>query len=317
MFTNPHHRRVARAAAWVAAFGSAVGLFVSTAVALGAGSPSSGEVTLAPISGSRSTVFNLSITPSGNCPGDATTGFRWSTFITPLTNDPATLTYTNSGNPIAPTGTTGFTGALRLHATGELINAENPGLQDGLIAVPLGISFANVGFNSLTPGDYWIGIACTKADTQAVVQTEKFWASHLRLTAADTDGFTFATVPTTSTTTTSAASTTTTVAGATSTTVVGGTTTTRASTTTTSAAGGSSTTTTGFATSTTAAFTTLPVSGGFTGGVTGGTGGGTVANTGASERLWMVIWAVLLVAFGRMAILLGRSPHAAEAPRRT
>lgn len=331
MTTGTRLRRTIRGVAILGALISAVGVCVSVASALPAGTAPAGTVTLNPSSGTSGTTFSIGFpNPPQFCPGDGVAGYRWGTFITPVTNDPAPMTYTPSGSPQGPT----FTASLRT-PEGVQIRANTPGLTDGLIAPPLSVNFANVTFGALPPGDYFVGIVCTRADQQFVVQTERFWSTTVTITAeagAGPNNFTYAIAAppaTTTTTTTTPASTTTTTTAPTSTTTT--TAPTGSTTTTTTAPGGSTTTTVASATTTTllAGTPTTTVSGGGgsfpfpSSGSGSGSGGGStfvppsgqLAATGPSETLTLVVWAVLFLAFGRMAILLGRTPKVLPASR--
>lgn len=346
--------RIARDLARVGVAVAAVGLFATVADALPAGTPSAGAISISPVSGNSDTTFSLVFgSPPQSCPGDAINSYRWGTFITPITNDPAPMTYSASGIALGPT----FTGNLR-DPIGTQVRAQNPGLGDGLIVAPTGLSFASSAFASLA-GDYWVGIACTLPDNVGVVQTVKYWSTRITITAsagAGANSFTYgaATSTTTTTTTVAAGTTTTTVPSATttsttsplgatttSTVVPGGSTTTTvpcgsaatATTTTTTTPAGSTTTTTrppGATTTTTTAptttttvpcvSTTTTVPSAITsttvrfspGGTGGSPSGSALANTGSSTT-GIVVWAVLLITFGRMALLLGRKPKVLSA----
>jgi hypothetical protein len=194
-------------------------------------------VTLDPVTGNSGTTFAMTLAPNQVCPGDANAGYLWGTFMTAATNDPAALTFTPSGFPI---GAGGFTTALRKPDGSPIVN-QNPGLTDGLLAPPSQVAFVGTTFASLPAGDYWIGLACTKADANATIQNAKYWTTKVTIAAAAGAGpynFTYAPASTAETTTT-------TVAGSTTTTIAGGTTTTTVAggTTTTTVAGGTTTTT--------------------------------------------------------------------------
>ena len=239
---SKEQRRFVFAAALVATSICSVGLVSSAVSALSAGSVAAGAVTLDPATGNSGTTFAMTLAPNQVCPGDALAGYLWGTFMTAATNDPATLTFTPSGFPI---GAGGFTTALRKPDGSPIVN-QNPGLTDGILAPPSQVAFVGATFASLSAGDYWIGLACTKADVNATIQTAKYWVSKVTITAAAGAGpynFTFAPASTATTTTTVAGATTTTVAGATTTTVAGTTTTTVAGATTTTVAGATTTTT--------------------------------------------------------------------------
>ncbi|MEQ1703605.1 MAG: hypothetical protein ABMA25_26150, partial [Ilumatobacteraceae bacterium] len=146
------------------------------------------------------------------------------------------------------------------------------------------------------PGTYNLGFACTLGAAGAG-QIDKYWNVQLTFATDNNDApskitWTVAGVQSTTTTSTTLAptsTTTTTIGGGsttTSTTVVGGTT-----TTSSTVAGATSTTAVGSGAGVT---TTIRSS-----------GGGQLAATGGSP-LPIMFWAVLLLVFGRMAILLGR-----------
>ncbi len=296
-------RDVARAGAVLSAVMLGVGLVGSlTASALPPGSAATGGQTLSVTSGNATTAWKLQLTsPNNVCPGDGLAGYKWSTYMVPAAVDAGTLTY-NSLGPIAPSGVT-FTQPL-FSSTGSPIVAKSPGLGDGLITgTPANYSFSAIATLPVPNGTYKIGYACTKDG-----QTERYWETSITVSNATASGFDFgaAASPTTTTTaaptTTAGGATTTTVAGATTTTVSGATTTTAAgattttvrATTTTTAGSGTSTTTTlagSLSPTTTIKAVTLP---------------GTFPVTGSSSSWPLAVWALLLLAFGRIAILLAR-----------
>jgi hypothetical protein len=143
-------------------------------------------------------------------------------------------------------------------------------------------TFQGAGGTAFVPdGAYNVGVSCTLNGVE-----DKFWNIVLDFKASGTNlAFTVRAAGTTPTTTTSTTSTTTTVRP-------GGTTTTTSSTTTTVRQ--TSTTTTTIATA------VLSNAGGV-----GGGGSNVLVSTGSSPTR-LIMWAVLLLAFGRMAILFGR-----------
>jgi hypothetical protein len=244
MSLNPRLRRFARDVARLATAVAAV-MFVGTVVdALPAGTPPAGAMVLNPATGDSGTSISMTFANTPQfCPGDAVANYRWTTFIVPRSTDIASMTFTPSGNPQGPP----FSSALRTAVPlGQLVRAQNPGLGDGIVIPPLAIDFANVGFSTLTPGEYTMGIACTLA-VNGVVENQKYWTVPVVITASEGAGpnnFTYAVDTAAGTTTTTVADTTTTTVpdgGTTTTTVAGGTTTTTVAggTTTTTVAGGS------------------------------------------------------------------------------
>lgn len=172
-----------------------------------------------------------------------------------------------------------------------------------LVGLPV-LSFAwtaDVGGVAFLPaGAYNIGFACTKG-TASATQMDRYWNTQITIeaSAADTPaGLTWIAVPKSTTTTTT--TTTTTASSTTTTTIAGATTTSTAAsaTTTTVRAGAATTTTISGVTSTPASNSTLFGSG-------SNTGGRTIVATGSSP-IPIALWAVLLLVFGRMALLLGR-----------
>ncbi len=296
---GPKLRRVACAAAVVGAGVSFATLLAEVGNALPAGTQPAGSITMTPASGDSGTTFALSFAaPPQFCPGDNTASYTWGTFLTPITNDPAPMTFTVSGSPIGAPAVS--TVSLR-NPAGTQLRALIPGLGDGLIVAPPSVSFQSIAFATLPAGDYWIGIACVLPDAGGVVQNTRFWAKAITITStagAGPNNFTFAaaTPPTTTTTTTTSSTTTTTLPGATTTT----TTTTTAGSSTTS----TTTTTAGSSTTSTTVFRAVASSAG--GSSSSGSGSGAVlANTGSSPTR-ILVWAILLITFGRMAVLLGR-----------
>jgi hypothetical protein len=252
--------------------------------------PSNGDpVPLA--SGTSDTVFKLSYPVGSKCPGDAANnGFRLQSYIAPVSVDLNTLGFDTNG----PTAAGSF--PLYDIATSPLVASTNLGLGDGVITTTPAFNFAVFAAapGTLAAGTYNVGLACSKSGAM-----EKFWSVKLTL-AADLSWTLADGTPGPTTTTTTAApnssptTTTTTVPkSATTTTTVpkSATTTTTTTTTTTVAASG--------ATSSTAVSSSGTSSGG---------------GTASSQRLvstgwptwWVAAWALLLLAFGRMAVLFSR-----------
>ncbi|MCU1392682.1 MAG: hypothetical protein JWM34_1110 [Ilumatobacteraceae bacterium] len=316
---NFRRRRQARNVACVGVIGSAVMLMISVAAVLGVGPSaaqaldSSGSVTLTPVAGGAPTDIAgsadfLMAPPSGAvCPGTGAAGYRFFAFIVADTVDTSTMAY-NAGGPIvaggafaAPQYTTAGDGVL------NLLPAVQPvGFIDGIPAV----SYAVYSPGAIAAGQYKVGISCTLNN-----QTVSFWQSIIKVEAdgSDPSGIkwsldTSAPAPTTVVTTTTVAPTTTlqptTTTHVGTTTTVASTSTTTGSTTTTAPAG---TTTTVVTTTTVPSGTTSTTRVASQAPVTSTTiaATGRLANTGSSP-LPIVIWAVLLLVFGRVVILLAR-----------
>ena len=250
-------------------------------------------------SGGSATVFALQAPSGAACAGDGTKGYRIQTFMVSSSVNLDTMKF-DAGGP-SPSST-GATVRIPLFSSGNPVVDVNPALTTGAIPNVGTFDFAISGFSaSLVPnGSYLMGFACTQ-DTAAGKVLDKYWTVGITITASAADvpsGFTWATGGggATTTTTTVAGATTTTVAGATTTTVVTDSTT--LDTTDTS----DTTDTTDFSTDSTES--TL-VDSGVVGDDGGSTGGGELVTTGSSP-VPTLVWGLLLLVFGRMAILLAR-----------
>ena len=322
-----HKRRMARDVARVGAADSLFMFLIASLVALGttssrvdaatnAGSvqilvPSGTPLAGQPLaSGGSATAFALTPPSGSTCTGDsATGGYRVQTYMVPVAVDPSTLTFDAAGPVPAASGA-----AYRqpmFSAVGSAFVNKTTAVSTGLLTGLPTFSFAWVGSDGtafLPAGTYNIGYACTKG-TASATQLDKFWNMQLTIVAdaQDSPSLLTWTVPTVAPTTTSTttAVTSTTAAGATTTTAAGAATTTTTARATTTTVAGATTTTLGSVT-TLASNTTLFSSGGVGGGGGGGgyNGSGIVA-TGSSP-IPIVIWALLLLVFGRMALLFGR-----------
>lgn len=284
---------------------SVVGAF--SAGALPAGSAPTEGQTMSPTSGDASTEIVLALTtPNNVCPGDTATGnFRWNMYVAANAVDAGTVTWTPgaAGAPTAPGG--GFIQTMFSKGAGSGQLSKPTAVDTGQIVGVVTVDF----LTNTIPGNgsYKVGFSCTKAPALGQpANTERFWQTTINVTEwVSATNFKWA-VGTPPTTTTVAGATTTTVAGATTTTVAGTATTTTVRPTTTTVA---ATTTTVAATTTTLAasaaptttigFTTLPATGGFN-------TGGNIPVTGPSHTLQIVLWALLVLVFGRMAVLMAR-----------
>jgi hypothetical protein len=276
-----------------------IGLLSSTASAA-----PEGALTLSPTTGNNATTEFTLTPPSGaHCTGPGTASYRWSAYIIDASIDATTLTFIGSG-PSTVAGK--YTSALLSSPDGTPWTLKNPSATPvGLISSIPPFSLApNVNGQDLVAGDYKLGFACTLS---GAVEGGHYWETVITLSSVTSTGFNWAqsTAPTTTTTlaattTTAAGTNTTTVSGATtttrpaSTTTVGGTTTTVAGATTTTS-GGATTTVAGTTTTTRAITTTIVGSG----------GSGQIATTGGAP-LPIIVWAIVLLVLGRMAILLVR-----------
>jgi hypothetical protein len=293
-------RRVARDVARAGTAVSAAMLVLTVVAALGSAEPHASAATVVnagtlslidPTSkldittGGATTAFEIKPPTGAACPGDtASGGYKVNSYLVPLTIDPATLAFNNTG----PTSATpGFVQALYTAAGSAFTNkatAPTTAIINAAFVEPFSFGVFQAAATAPTPviipdGAYNVGIACTLTGLP-----EKYWNVVIDFKASGTNlGFTIrpATTPTTTTSTTS-----------TTTTVKPGGSTTTTSTTTTTTVRPTSTT------------TTVSVASG-SGSAGGGSNGGVLVSTGSSPTRLMV-WAVLLLAFGRMAILFGR-----------
>jgi hypothetical protein len=255
-------------------------------------------------SGAGSGDFSLVLPAGAACQGSGSSGYRWETFIVDASVDPASLGYGSGPNPVG----TSYVSAL--FSLGEAVSTKFPSSNPlGLIS---GIPQLSLSELQSTPavGSYYIGIGC-----QLSGAAQDYWTTKIKIEAdtADATGLKWSvdnsSAVTTTTTTTIAATTTTTTVAATSTTVKA-TTTTAAGATTTTAAGATTTSTTVAGATTTSVAAAGPVVGTTTPSLvgssgTGGTSGTSLPSTGSSS-LPMIVWAIMLMVFGRMVVLLAR-----------
>jgi hypothetical protein len=263
-----------------------------------------GAVTLTPSSGTSATDFDITMLSGG---------YSVRTYLIPGAADPNSLTFNGSGpiavgselrKPLYDNGTNPIAGIAPSPAS----TPGGPGLVSGLPKFSFGGGVFLPG--EIPDGTYNLGIACSKGDA-GPGQLDKFWNVRITITAqadAGPAGFDFAVAADQGTTTT------TTTGDSTTTTTTGG------STTTTTAGDGSTTTTQpdGSTTTTTSAGGGTGVSGSGLGGGSGPSGASPVTPLGqlpytGGSPLPLVFWAVLLLVFGRMAMLLGKKPKVRSA----
>lgn len=114
--------------------------------------------------------FDLNFESPQHCPGDSEDGYLWQTFITPRTSSPRSLIFV-LGLPEGPAPTFGLRDTF-----GSWIRNRNPGLTDGRVIPPTQVAISGPAFRSLQPGEYWIGIACTRENNAGVTRVERYWA---------------------------------------------------------------------------------------------------------------------------------------------
>jgi hypothetical protein len=308
---NPRRRRIARdlfrSLAVMSAFMLALSVWttVSATRSPAGAATSSGSVSITPTSGSSATTFGLTFGSTPQCAGDsASGGYNWSAIMIPAAADINAVTMSATG----PNQVSGeYRTALLASPNGDTIAMQNTGIaggagQPGIIS---GIPQFTFEFNlpgEIPAGSYQVGVVCTKDGGQTL---DTYYVTGMTVTADAAGGpaeITWAEATLGgggTTTTTSAGSTTTTADGSTTTTADGSTTTTADGSTTTTADGSTSTT------------DTAQVSGGVFGGTPSAASpvstAGQLPFTGSSP-IPMVAWAVALLLFGRMAMLMGKRP---------
>lgn len=328
---HPALRRTARFASRTAAFGSAAALALSiwglstglpnaSAAAVNAGpaqvvtppdQPGGGGAPLN--SGGSATSFSLKLTPGAACTKDsANGGYRVQSYFVPSSVSPASLTFDASG-PIGHQPLYDTTGSP--YVDKQTANAD-PANGPGTIVNIATFSYKVYPPGQLAPGTYNLGIACTLGPASAT-QVDRYWNVQKTFTADAADqptGVRWTVVAASNDTTTTTSSTSSTSTSTTSSTSSTTTTTTAptsgSSTTSTTRAGGASTTTT------TTAAGAASTSGGAGGGprvASSGASAGGLPRTGTSP-LALATWAFLLLCFGRMAVLLGRTPTVVDPP---
>ena len=261
------------------------------------------------VGGGSDTEFLLNLPAGAACTGDsATDNYRVQTFMAVATTDPATLTFTGSGPNNSDVGVN-FLQPLYDSPGGSAVFGRTTApvsgqVQDNVVFSLAALTAEGVATAraTLPAGDYILGYMCTVGTA-----LDKYWTATLAIAHDDSEtraGISFAvqqTDPGTDTTTTSTTTSTTTVAD-------GGTD--APSTATTAPAGADTSTTT----------TTTPASSvANAGGPTGANAGATTGTTTTSSNRnlprtgpptwWIVTWAVLLLIFGRVALLAGRTPR--------
>ncbi|MGH9084410.1 MAG: hypothetical protein ACRDYW_03060 [Acidimicrobiales bacterium] len=318
MIHDPATRRRARLVTRAAAIGSAVMCAITAFGVSPSGVPAAGAATSggaltvitpddgtpgagSPItSGDDTTPFSLRPPSGGACTGDtATDGYFLQSFIVPVAVDPASLTFDAAGPLPQGIGTDLRQPLLDVNGSPfvdkpTLANPGSPRPKPGEIVDVPAFDFALFPDGSVPTGSYVIGLACTKGPA-APQQLDRYFTASLDVVTdpADPGAFTWSVA---------AGQVTTTTTGGTTSTTAGSTTAADGSTTTTTTTGGSSVTSapSGDETDVLAAAvgpSGTPLVGGLA----------TLPATGGSV-LSPLMWAGLLLVFGRMAVLLGRPP---------
>jgi hypothetical protein len=314
-----HIRRVARDLAWAGAVVSAAMLVAGlgsgvrvSAAGTNAGSlqvltgPSFPTVGQPIVTGDADDRFLLQPPAAAACTGDsATGGYRIQSFMVPAAVDPATLTFDSNG-PIPFTTGAALRVPLFAQGTGFIDGntAIGTGALTGIPAFDFSVFGGADGSTLAPPGAYKIGLACTLGPASAT-QLDKFWTVQVTFAATASGAISFTVNPATTPTTTTTTTTTTTLApGVTTTTTIA-----PGATTTTTLAPGATTTSSSTTTTIRPAVASAAQSAG------SGSSGSGLVSTGSSPTP-IVIWAVLLLVFGRMAILFARRLRVAPPDKR-
>jgi hypothetical protein len=309
--SHPEKRRIVLALSRMAVAICVVGLSVSVwgfsrsgVSPAGAAGALQGPVTLSVTGGDSTTPFTISLPAFSACAEDsAAGGWTVTSFMVPTTVDLNTLTFDSGGPTPASVGGAyaDFRQPLWLvggdaYLSRQTVNATPPD-PSGPIVDPGTFDF-NPGYvaGDIPAGAYNIGIACVD-ETNAIQQ---YWYTGISVTVDAADpgsadiSWAFAAEPPPTTTTTTGEGSTTTTTG-------------DGSTTTTTGDGSTTTTTSDDSTTTTGSAGVLGSS--FTGGTPSAASAVTTAGqlpyTGSSP-VPMVVWAVALLVFGRIAMLVGK-----------
>lgn len=174
---------ITRLAAGVAAIAVTSLAFVSgEAAALPAGSAAAGTSVLAPLSGTNAGTFTLTPPSGAACPGDsASGGYRWQTFFTSTSVDPATLTYGLSG-PVQQGSE--FSRPLYSSVGQPQVN-KTTAVTTGLIT-PIPLFGWDATLLPVPNGTYNVGYACTTSGT-----TQKFWSTPITISNSTASSFSY------------------------------------------------------------------------------------------------------------------------------
>ncbi len=297
---NPKLRRAALQGSRLAALVSACMLVFSGYLAIwgqatASAATNNGGVVMAPTSGTAADNWDLSFAGSAiACPGDSATGqYRVQSFAVPAGTNLDTLTFTSTGPAVGQ--------PLFSPAGDALVNGLTDITTGNILQLPGSFSFVNNGATDFAAGDWTVGIACTQGTGAGM--TKSYWTTSITISNVVTTGAAadFSWAVGTPTSTTSSSTSTSIDRNSTTTTADPGTTTTTGDPGTTTTTAGGTTTTTGGAS----------VGGSGTGGTPSAaspvTTLGQLPYTGNSP-LPMVFWAVALLVFGRIAMLLGKRP---------
>jgi hypothetical protein len=183
-------RRRSKALLGLALAASSVAVVVplSNTVQAAPGDPPAGVATLTPGSGPLTGTFTISLPVGASCPGDGVAGYRWGTYITPLSNDVGGMVFDGLGSP---TGQPAFTSSLRRSPGGEFLRGQTPGLTNGLIPVPI----PTLQWLGVAPpaGQYNIGIMCTLNTGGTTIVNTRYWNAQITVSEPTPGTFTFAT----------------------------------------------------------------------------------------------------------------------------
>jgi hypothetical protein len=156
---------------------AAVGLLSTTAEAvLPPLSAPNGVATVAPASGTRTSVWGMTLPGGAACAGDSVTGnYLWSTFLVASNVDASQLTW-SSGSPVYAANPAAV--VQPLFGAGSPIINETTGLGDGAVLIAgKPIDLATYPANFIPAGQYKVGVACILGGAT----TEAFWQSTISI----------------------------------------------------------------------------------------------------------------------------------------
>lgn len=186
---KPKRYRV-RAAVVAIAAAATVWPILNAPAALAAGTLA-GAAGVSPTSGISSTSFQLSLPAGASCPGDSpNAGYRWQTYMVPVSVDPSTLTFDANGPTPQGIGAS-FRQPLYDTASSPIVDrqtaaATTAGGPGPIINIPAA-SYAVFAPGNIPAGAYNVGIACTLGPASAT-QMKTFWNLQKTFTANATGG---------------------------------------------------------------------------------------------------------------------------------
>lgn len=140
--------------------------------------------------GASKTAFGLDLGANAACPGDsANDGYRVQSYMVPATVDPAILRFGSSGPLPTATGSA-FRQPLYATTSSPFVNAQTANTEmPGDVAAIVGLPSFDLGVfaaGDVPPGDYNIGVACTKGSALDTV-VARLWNTVVAIVADPSD----------------------------------------------------------------------------------------------------------------------------------